>query len=145
MCLVSLFYLRLTRNLASVAFHWLYGVQVEPPGLVVLRDQPRRWVSSYANLFQRANRNMRINLRGVEPHVPELFCTKSGVAPSVNRELAAPCLIEGNPPQYRCPLRYISLDKLGPAEVLSTGIWPEMFRLWMLAGLGVCNRHIGRV
>jgi hypothetical protein len=28
--------------------------------------------------------------------------------------------------EYRCPLGYIGLDKQGPAEVHSTGIWAEI-------------------
>jgi hypothetical protein len=43
------------------------------------------------------------------------------------------------------PLGYIGLDKQGPAEVHSTGIWAEMYRLWMFLGLGVCSRRTGGV
>jgi len=35
---------------------------------------------------------------------------------------------------FATPLRYISVDRLGPTEVLSPGIWLEMFRLLMPIG-----------
>jgi hypothetical protein len=57
--------------------------------MAVLRRQPRTWVGRRVDLFQHANRNVRVNLRGVEAHVwSRVFFTTAETSPYKRDELS---------------------------------------------------------
>jgi hypothetical protein len=55
--------------LQVLGLHLLVGVDQKLSGLVVPLVQPSPWVRGGVDLFQHTDRNVRIDLRGIEPYV----------------------------------------------------------------------------